>query len=385
MVVKIRFARFGPRHSPFYNIVVAQARSARDSKPLEVVGTYNPLPQKPTNLSEEEAKVAKAFKEISIDRSRVKYWLGVGAQPTESVWRLLSMAINIRICDLERLHVKAPEARGLGRSDQIRQSSITLTKLSDSKITDMASSNTSKPFHTEVDLRYTALLLSDIQNEILARFPADKREQYLKEVVSLINLFRKDIHQRRTAPAETKENASGAYVGIPLIIHHVLPYGYNNNAFISPYNKLSSWVKSLQERGLFTVTEKAKNPETPVYSIPEALYPQGPQGGGFGGSHIDEILLPKFQTSSFGSSDLLGYLRARSIRHVVLCGLTTVGAILGSARHGADLDYHVIIPRSGVMDDEDDVNDFVLQRILPKFVDIVDMKDVKDLFASATD
>ncbi|GAM36534.1 hypothetical protein TCE0_018r05694 [Talaromyces pinophilus] len=267
MVVKIRFARFGPRHSPFYNIVVAQARSARDSKPLEVVGTYNPLPQKPTNLSEEEAKVAKAFKEISIDRSRVKYWLGVGAQPTDSVWRLLSMA-------------------------------------------------------------------------------------------------------------------GSTYQGIPLIIHHVLLYGYNNNAFISPYNKLSSWVKSLQEKGLFTVTEKAKNPETPVYSIPGALYPQG---GSFGGSNIDEILLPKFQTSSFGSSDFLGYLRARGIRHVVLCGLTTIGAILGSARHGADLDYHAIIPRTGVMDDESDVNDFILQRVLPKFVDIVDMKDVKDLFTRATD
>lgn len=243
----------------------------------------------------------------------------------------------------------------------------------------MASSNTSKPLHTEVDLRYTALLLSDIQNEILARFPVERQERYLKEVVSLIGLFREDIHQRRTAP---KDKADGAYAGVPLIIHHVLPYGYNNNAFISPYNKLSSWVKSLQEKGLFTVTEKAKNPETPVYSIPEALYPQG---GSFGGSNIDEILLPKFQTSSFGSSDLLGYLRARGIRHVVLCGLTTVGAILGSARHGADLDYHVIIPRSGVMDDEDDVNDFILQRILPKFVDIVDIQDIKDLFISATD
>lgn len=66
-------------------------RSARDSKPLEVIGTYNPIPQKPTNLSEEEARVAKPFKEISIDRSRVKYWLGVGAQPSDSVWRLLSM------------------------------------------------------------------------------------------------------------------------------------------------------------------------------------------------------------------------------------------------------------------------------------------------------
>jgi nicotinamidase-related amidase len=130
------------------------------------------------------------------------------------------------------------------------------------------------------------------------------------------------------------------------------------------------------------VTEKAKNPETPVYSIPGALYPQG---GSFGGSNIDEILLPEFQTSSFGSSDFLGYLRARGIRHVVLCGLTTIGAILGSARHGADLDYHAIIPRTGVMDDESDVNDFILQRVLPKFVDIVDMKDVKDLFTRATD
>jgi small subunit ribosomal protein S16 len=71
-------------------------RSARDSKPLEVIGTYNPVPQKPTNLSEAEASVAKAFKEISIDRSRVKYWLGVGAQPSDSVWRLLSMVRRIK-------------------------------------------------------------------------------------------------------------------------------------------------------------------------------------------------------------------------------------------------------------------------------------------------
>ncbi|CRG87661.1 Ribosomal protein S16, mitochondrial [Talaromyces islandicus] len=91
MVVRIRLSRFGPRHSPFYNIVVAQARTARDSKPLEVIGTYNPIPQKPTNLSEKEALVAKPFKEISLDQTRAKYWLGVGAQPTDGVWRLLTM------------------------------------------------------------------------------------------------------------------------------------------------------------------------------------------------------------------------------------------------------------------------------------------------------
>ncbi|KAL1980398.1 hypothetical protein VTN96DRAFT_4184 [Rasamsonia emersonii] len=91
MVVRIRLSRFGRRHQPFYNIVVAQARSARDSKPLEVIGTYNPIPQKPTNLTDEEAQTAKPYKEITLDRSRAKYWLGVGAQPSDTVWRLLSM------------------------------------------------------------------------------------------------------------------------------------------------------------------------------------------------------------------------------------------------------------------------------------------------------
>lgn len=66
-------------------------RSARDSKPLEVIGTYNPIPQRPKNLSDEEARTAKPYKEIALDRSRAKYWLGVGAQPSDTVWRMLSM------------------------------------------------------------------------------------------------------------------------------------------------------------------------------------------------------------------------------------------------------------------------------------------------------
>ncbi|KAL5002853.1 ribosomal protein S16 domain-containing protein [Aspergillus recurvatus] len=92
MVVRIRLARFGNKHQPFYNIVVAQARSARNSKPIEVIGTLNPIPQRPTNLSDEEARNARPYKEISLDRSRAKYWLGVGAQPSDTVWRLLSLA-----------------------------------------------------------------------------------------------------------------------------------------------------------------------------------------------------------------------------------------------------------------------------------------------------
>ncbi|KAM5437286.1 37S ribosomal protein S16, mitochondrial [Microsporum canis] len=91
MVLRIRLSRFGRKHDPFYNIVVSQAKIARDSKPIEVLGTYNPVPQKPVGLLDSEAKTAKPYKDIALDRIRTKYWLGVGAQPTEGVWRLLSM------------------------------------------------------------------------------------------------------------------------------------------------------------------------------------------------------------------------------------------------------------------------------------------------------
>ncbi|TVY45625.1 Ribosomal protein S16, mitochondrial [Lachnellula subtilissima] len=86
MVVKIRLARFGRRKAPFYNIVVAQARTARNSKPIEVLGTYDPIPKPPADGE------GKPFKDIKLDTARAKYWLGVGAQPSDPAWRLLSMA-----------------------------------------------------------------------------------------------------------------------------------------------------------------------------------------------------------------------------------------------------------------------------------------------------
>ncbi|KAF8429141.1 ribosomal protein S16 domain-containing protein [Tirmania nivea] len=86
MVVRIRLARFGKCHEPLYNIVIAQARTARDSKPIEVIGTYDPIPKSPTD------GVGKPFKHIQLDIPRAKYWLGVGAQASDPVWRLLSLA-----------------------------------------------------------------------------------------------------------------------------------------------------------------------------------------------------------------------------------------------------------------------------------------------------
>ena len=63
-------------------------RTARNSKPLEVLGTYDPIPKLPPP---EAPSGTKPFKDIKIDVSRAKYWLGVGAQPSDPAWRLLSM------------------------------------------------------------------------------------------------------------------------------------------------------------------------------------------------------------------------------------------------------------------------------------------------------
>ncbi|KAK4623663.1 Ribosomal protein S16, mitochondrial [Fulvia fulva] len=92
MVLRLRLARVSTpggakRHQPFYNIVLAQGRSARDSKPMEVLGTYDPIPKLPVGAEPSDRKI----KDIKVDVSRAKYWLGVGAQPSDTVWRLLSM------------------------------------------------------------------------------------------------------------------------------------------------------------------------------------------------------------------------------------------------------------------------------------------------------
>ncbi|KAB5511108.1 hypothetical protein GE09DRAFT_1109481, partial [Coniochaeta sp. 2T2.1] len=63
--------------------------TARNSRPLEVIGTYDPIPKKDTYDSS-----GKLHKDIKLDTLRAKYWIGVGAQPTDVVWRLLSMVCS---------------------------------------------------------------------------------------------------------------------------------------------------------------------------------------------------------------------------------------------------------------------------------------------------
>jgi len=75
MAVKMRLQRHGSKKRPFYFIVVADARSPRDGKFIQKLGTYNPLTVPAT---------------IQIDRQKALDWLHKGAQPTDTVRRILS-------------------------------------------------------------------------------------------------------------------------------------------------------------------------------------------------------------------------------------------------------------------------------------------------------
>jgi nicotinamidase-related amidase len=224
-------------------------------------------------------------------------------------------------------------------------------------------------FYVPVDLGHTALLLSDIQTNILNRFSTDVKDQYLKNVKHLLTFFRSEVVRRRSV--EFQSNKKSLYDEVPLIIHHTLPFNINSNAFVSPYNKLAKWVNTLEEKGFFK--NAPSDPHHPNLAIPDELAPPS----GWGGK--DEVALAKLQPNCFGSSDLLAYLRARDIRHVVLIGLTTMGSVLGSARGGADLQFHIICPREAIIEEEEGVDDFLMEKIFPKFVDVVRLKDVLDL------
>jgi small subunit ribosomal protein S16 len=74
-VLAIRLARFGKKKQPFYRIVVLDKRKPRNGRTVEVVGTYDPL---------------KNPALINLDAERVKYWLSVGAQPSDTVRSFLT-------------------------------------------------------------------------------------------------------------------------------------------------------------------------------------------------------------------------------------------------------------------------------------------------------
>jgi len=77
MAVKMRLARYGAKKRPYYRIVVADSRTARDGRAIEQVGTYNPLTDPAT---------------LKLDLEKVDQWIANGAKPTDVVARLIDNA-----------------------------------------------------------------------------------------------------------------------------------------------------------------------------------------------------------------------------------------------------------------------------------------------------
>lgn len=77
MAVKIRLTRLGDNKAPFYRVIVADSRSPRDGRFIDMLGTYNPLTEPA---------------EIKIDAEKAKKWIKSGAQPTDTARDLLVKA-----------------------------------------------------------------------------------------------------------------------------------------------------------------------------------------------------------------------------------------------------------------------------------------------------
>ncbi len=79
MAVKIRMQRGGSSHNPHYRVVVTDVRTPRDGRFVERVGTYDP-------------KNKKEAEQLNLKLDRIDYWLGVGAQPSDTVRSLIKRA-----------------------------------------------------------------------------------------------------------------------------------------------------------------------------------------------------------------------------------------------------------------------------------------------------
>ncbi|ACE93170.1 30S ribosomal protein S16 [Rhizobium phaseoli] len=80
MALKIRLARGGSKKRPYYHVVLADARSPRDGRFLENLGSWNPM------LAKDDEK------RVQLNAERIKHWLDNGAQPTDRVLRFLNEA-----------------------------------------------------------------------------------------------------------------------------------------------------------------------------------------------------------------------------------------------------------------------------------------------------
>ena len=108
MPLKMRLARAGSKKRPYYHIVVADARSPRDGRFVETVGSWNPM-------------LPKDAERVTLKEDRIKHWLGEGAQPTDRVLRFLDKAGIVNRPARENLKKGLPGKKAQEREAERKQ------------------------------------------------------------------------------------------------------------------------------------------------------------------------------------------------------------------------------------------------------------------------
>ncbi len=108
MALKIRLARAGSKKRPYYHVVVADARSPRDGRFIEAIGSWNPL-------------LPRDGDRVKIDADRVRHWLGNGAVPTDRVLRFLDEAAIAKREARSNPNKALPGKKAQERADAIKK------------------------------------------------------------------------------------------------------------------------------------------------------------------------------------------------------------------------------------------------------------------------
>lgn len=122
MALKIRLSRGGAKKAPFYRLVVADTRSPRDGRFVERVGTHNP------RLPHDHAE------RLVVKEDRIKYWMSVGALPTDRVQRLLS---KIGLMEMPKINAQTkkdkPRAKTLERMKEAEEAAKVAAEAAESE------------------------------------------------------------------------------------------------------------------------------------------------------------------------------------------------------------------------------------------------------------
>jgi nicotinamidase-related amidase len=186
-----------------------------------------------------------------------------------------------------------------------------------------------------------ALLVMDYQNGIFSR--VHDPDALLKRAARAIDVARRN----------------GMHVGYVRV-------AFNDEELqaLPDRNKMKAFV---------TTAGAAVRSDSPMTAIHDDIAPQP-----------GDIVVRKTRVGPFGTTDLDDQLRKRGITTVILAGISTSGVVLSTVRDAADRDYRIFVLADATADPQQDVHDFLIEKIFPRQADVIAVDDLEKLLSSAS-